>query len=89
MLMTTIIPIGSLIERERTVLSEKRTFSAKLHDELQLYLWNERSLPSSYSKTFDSIDVTFNFTNEGKYMKGCVEWENARKKPETICLYGY
>jgi len=88
MLMTTIIPITSLLERERTVLSERRMFSSKLHDELQPFLWNDLQLPSSHSDVINLINVTFSFTYEGQYIKGCVNWENARKKSETICLYG-
>lgn len=88
MLMTTMIPIISLLEQERTVLSERRTFSAKLHDELQAFLWNDLQLPSSYLVEIDLIDVTFSFTYEEQFIKGCVNWENARKKSETICLYG-
>lgn len=89
MLMTTIIPMTSLLEQERTVLSERRVLSAKLHDELQPFLWNDLQIPSSYSEKSELIDVTFSFTYEGQYIKGCVDWENARKKDETICLYGY
>ncbi len=87
-LLTTIIPIASLLEQERVVERERLTFSARLHDELQSFLWNDLQLPLSYSDVIHLIDVTFNFTHEGEYIKGCVNWENARKKSETICLYG-
>lgn len=89
LLISTILPISFLIEQERTVLSERRVLTAKLHDELQPFLWSNLEIPSSYSKRFDLIDVTLNFTYEEQYIKGCADWENARKKSERICLYGY
>lgn len=88
MLITTILPITSLLEKERIVLSERRMLSSKLHDELQPLLWNDLQLPLNYSEVIHSIDVTLNFAHEGQYIKGCVNWENARQKSETICLYG-
>lgn len=87
-LIVTIVPISSLLEQERAVLSERRTFSARLHDDLQPFLWNERQVPISYTDIINLIEVTFHFTHEGEYIKGCVNWENARNKKETICLYG-
>lgn len=89
MLIATTIPIATLLERERIVLSERRIFSARLHDELQPFLWHDIELPIRYSDVIHVVDVTFNFTREGEYIKGCVHWENARKKSETICLYGF
>src|SRR5690625_4694086 len=49
MIIMTILPIGSLLERERAVLSERRTINLKLHDELQPFLWDDQQLPFSYS----------------------------------------
>lgn len=89
MIMMTILPISSLIEREKAVLSERRILSSKLHDELQPFLWNDQPLPARYSSKFNLIDVYFRFTFDGDYVKGCASWENARGKSETICLYGY
>lgn len=89
MLITTILPIGSLLEQEKTVLSQRRILSAKLHDELQPFLWEGLQVPVTYSNVVGLLDVTFNFSYDGEYIKGCVNWENARGKNETICLYGY
>ena len=88
-IIMTIVPMGSLLEREKAVLSERRILSLKLHDELQPFLWNDQPLPARYSSKFNLIDVHFRFTFDGDYVKGCVSWKNARGKSETICLYGY
>ena len=88
-IIMTIVPMGSLLEREKAVLSERRILSLKLHDELQPFLWNDQPLPARYSSKFNFIDVHFHFTFDGDYVKGCVSWKNARGKSETICLYVY
>lgn len=89
MLMTTIIPVTSLLEKERTVLGDRRIFVNRLHDELQPFLWSDLSFPATYLILINQTDVTFNFTRKENYVKGCATWENARKKRETFCLYGY
>lgn len=89
MLLTTIIPLASLLEQERTVLGQRRTLSAMLHDELQPFLWGKSQIPATYSEMNGLLEIRFKFVYEGEYVKGCVNWENARKKNETICLYGY
>lgn len=89
MLITTILPISSLLERERAVLSERRELGSILHDRLQPVLWNDLDLPFGYAETIHAVDVTFHFTYDGEYVKGCGTWENARGKSETICLYGF
>lgn len=89
MLITTILPISSLLEQERVVLSERRALASKLHDALQPFLWNDQHLPFNYSDKINEVDVTFYFVYEGDDVKGCVNWENARDKIETICLYGF
>lgn len=88
-LMTVVIPISVLLEKERTVLSDRRTFMNQLHDELQPYLWNDLTLPVSYSAFIDQTEVKFDFMKEKHVIKGCATWENARRKREKICLYGY
>lgn len=89
MLLTTILPISLLLEKERIVLSERRMLAAHLHDELQQYLWNDLDLPKYYSTIVNQIEVSYNFAIEERLIKGCVTWENARKTDETICFYGY
>ena len=59
MLISIIVPITSLLEQERTVLNERRAFSARLHDELQPFLWNDLELPISYSSVNNLVDITF------------------------------
>lgn len=89
MLISTILPMTTLLEQERAVLSERRIFTTDLHDELQQFLWDDMVPPKMYSKTIDFTNIKFNFSNEDDLIKGCVQWENARKSNETICLYGY
>lgn len=89
MVVTTIVPIASLLEKERTILNNRRVFIMRLHDELQPYLWENASLPATYQRLINQTNVTFNFIHEEKLMKGCATWENARETTETICLHGH
>src|SRR5690625_5779561 len=68
-IIMTIVPMGSLLEREKAVLSERRILSLKLHDELQPFLWNDQPLPARYSSKFNFIDVHFHFTFDGEDRK--------------------
>jgi prepilin-type N-terminal cleavage/methylation domain-containing protein len=87
--ITTIVPIISLVQAERQVLSERRTLSLKLHDELQQFLWLEDiTLPAAYSETIHEKAVQFTFIIENEYVKGCAEWQNAKRRTELFCLYG-
>lgn len=88
LLILVIIPLTSLLHQERKVLSDRRTASYQLHDELQTYLWTSAELPQSYSLTVHFVDYNFHFTNEEDLLKGCVTWENVRQTEETLCLYG-
>jgi type II secretory pathway component PulJ len=88
-IVITMVPIISLIQNERHILSERRNLSLKLHDELQPVLWaDDRHLPSSYVEIHDQKEIVFLFEEENDYVKGCVEWENVKKQQETFCLYG-
>jgi len=82
------MPIISLLHQERMILSDRRLFSNKLHDELQKHLWTEFTSPQLYSKIIHSKHVVFDFSVEKGVLKGCIAWENARKNEETFCLYG-
>ncbi|WP_158701708.1 prepilin-type N-terminal cleavage/methylation domain-containing protein [Lentibacillus sp. Marseille-P4043] len=87
---TTIIPLTSLLNNEEAVLSERRKVTNHLHDELQLYLWKDnKKIPASYSKTLESNTVTYQFSVEKELIKGCVKWQNVKKRKEKVCLYGY
>ncbi|WP_373892810.1 type II secretion system protein [Virgibacillus natechei] len=90
MVITTVVPIISLITEHQSLLSDRRTFSYHLHDELQVYLYQQDTvLPNSYSGTIHNKTVTFEFQNENELVKGCAEWQNVKNNDEIICLYGY
>jgi hypothetical protein len=83
-----LIPIHSNIQASQEILHEKRWAAAKLHEELQFYLRDEAApLPHSFESAEQHTRYTFQFSKE-KYVKGCVEWNNAKQQTETICLYG-
>ncbi len=89
--MTAVIvfvPMISLLAKEQSVLSERRFILYELHDELQPYLWDSAPTPIDYITSRDGKMITYTFTKENNYIKGCASWENARKKAETLCLYG-
>ncbi len=88
-LVLTTIPITSLLMQEREVLSERRLISSRLHDELQQFLWQgDVSPPASFTRTVNKASASFHFSAEGKFIRGCAEWKNARKQKDKICLYG-
>jgi Tfp pilus assembly protein PilV len=91
MITTTIIPLISLLNQGEEILSQRMHHTNSLHDELQTFLWGEskRLPPVRYSKTEDSVTASYQFTTENNLIKGCVEWENVKKKKEKFCLYGY
>lgn len=89
MLVTTFIPISSIIEKHTSILSDRRVISSKLHDELQKQLWEKKSLSSeSVIIKVNKKAVTFFFTNENELIKGCAKWENVKNQNEKFCLYG-
>lgn len=85
----TIVPIASLLKQEKEVLSERRLIANHLHDELQNYLWSEKNSSDRYSDVVDKTAVDLRFAKENDFIKGCVDWTNARQRKETFCLYGY
>lgn len=90
MMVTTLVPIASLLLHEREVLSDRRIITSRLHDELQPFIWKEHKAPppSLYTKSIRSTRVKFHFSYEKEFIKGCVEWENVKKRKEKLCLYG-
>lgn len=88
LLVAIFIPLTTLLKQEKTVLSHRRMASVQLHDELQKFIWTDSFVESSYSKTFQSKPLYFDFIAEEEFIKGCVTWENARNREETFCLYG-
>ncbi|GAB3791359.1 hypothetical protein [Virgibacillus kimchii] len=88
--VSIIVPIISLVQTEREVLSERRNFTLKLHDELQSFLWmDDTALPSNFAETLQQKEIEFSFKSENGFVKGCAEWQNAKKENESFCLYGY
>lgn len=90
MVATTIIPLFSIIEKERTQLNVRLELSNRLHDEIQPYLWEngQHHFPIQYTRTMDKISVAFLFTMEQNLIKGCVEWRNVHNEAEAVCLFG-
>lgn len=88
MMVTTFVPIASLLSHEREVLSDRRMIISLLHDELQPFIWEEHNAaPSTFTKTIHSIRARFHFSREKEFIKGCAEWENVKKNKEKQCLY--
>ncbi|MFC2948181.1 type II secretion system protein [Virgibacillus sediminis] len=88
-IITSVLPIATILSTEGTVLSDRRVISSRLHDELQLFLRGEgRTLPADYTLS-DSVRTTrYSFFMEEGYIKGCVEWNNAKQQKELYCIYG-
>lgn len=87
--MTLIVPIYTSIEKEKQVLHEQSLISLGLFNEFQTVL-HERQIDKStmYQEKINDRQVTYQFTSEGVFLKGCVNWENAKQKQEKRCLYG-
>ena len=88
MLITTLIPLTTLLTKERKLASENLILANMLHDELQPFLWNNKSAPKQFQKKVNSKKVIFSFTREDDFIKGCVKWTNVKNKGDSICLYG-
>lgn len=90
-IIMTVVPIKSLLTSERRLLSDRYDYTARLHEELQFYLWEEdKQLPISYEQKLKQKTILFQFTKvSSELIKGCVEWKNVRDKNEKTCLYGY
>lgn len=89
MLISTIIPISTLLLKERNVLNERQIFIAYLHDELQTVLFEEEGvLPQKSQKEVKQRMVTLSFVRDDQLIKGCIQWENVKKIKEKHCLYG-
>lgn len=86
---STFLPIITIIDREQNLLSERRILAYQLHDELQQFIWGtEKALPIHYTKSnHHAMTADFIFKQENEFIKGCVEWINAKKEEEEICLY--
>lgn len=89
MLVSTFLPISSLLQREKSILSDRRKITSNLHDELVTFLYSKEGVTSTFTKTIQNKSVVYQFTFDDKRVKGCVNWINVKKNPEFFCLYGY
>ncbi|WP_068671892.1 type II secretion system protein [Oceanobacillus sp. Castelsardo] len=88
-IVMVFVPIITQIKKEETVLSERRSIAYELHDELQPFIWTNKSVPDSFSKKNNNgKTIRYTFKEKNKFIKGCAHWENARKTNETFCLEG-
>lgn len=82
------IPITSQMQLEKNVLSERRDIAFHLQAELQQYIWTDNhSLPTTFTSHQDGKQFEFQFIEENKFIKGCVQWENAKEIEESFCLH--
>lgn len=90
-MVTSIVPIATLLNYEREILSDRRTITYLLHDELQPFIWEEdgKLFPVIYTKSIKNKIVTLRFTLQNEFIKGCAKWENVKQSNETVCLFGY
>ncbi|WP_179151895.1 prepilin-type N-terminal cleavage/methylation domain-containing protein [Oceanobacillus senegalensis] len=87
-LVSTFIPMITLLSKEQGILKDRRNISYHLHDELQPFLWENKPVPNHYTDEITGRTVTFSFTRERGFIKGCAAYENGRHTDETICFYG-
>lgn len=88
--ITTFVPMFSLLNNERVILHDRSTIASQLHDELQYFLWKDPLvIPAHFIKTKQHKKVSFDFTKKNDLIKGCANWKNVKRSQEQICLYGY
>lgn len=89
-ILTTFLPINTLLLQHQKDLSNKRIISSLLHDELQKVIYTKRKIPSKPKrKELEGIEVTIEFMAENKLIKGCARWDNIKNEREKVCLFGY
>src|SRR5699024_760438 len=82
------LPLQHLLLLEREVLQERRIFSYYLHDELIKEVnRQELDIRESFSTEKNNKNINVSFEIDDLYLKGCVNWTNAKKVDETFCLY--
>ncbi|WP_337019686.1 type II secretion system protein [Oceanobacillus massiliensis] len=86
--VSTLLPLITILDSEQKVLSDRRAFAYMLHDELQQFIWAPQTYPEKFEKENNSVQATFEFTEEADFIKGCVEWINVKQRNETLCMYG-
>src|SRR5699024_6568579 len=76
--ITTVIPLTTLLSYEREILHERLKISSALQEHLQSFIREEKDQtpPVTYEETIQAKRVRFNFTQKNKLIKGCVTWKN-------------
>lgn len=86
--MTIILPIYTTIQKEKLIIKERSLTTLQLFNELQFALHDAAEMERSFTKQIDKRQVSFHFSIEDEYVKGCATWKNAKEKNEKLCLYG-
>ncbi|WP_339177931.1 hypothetical protein [Oceanobacillus sp. FSL W7-1293] len=86
-MLTILLPLLSIIAKEQYNSIEKVQITSKLHDDMQGILAGAAPFSGNYTVTPYQTPAAFSFSLEGKYLKGCAEWTNAKQKTESKCLY--
>ncbi|WP_197431775.1 type II secretion system protein [Lentibacillus sp. JNUCC-1] len=90
MLVTTALPVVSLLKRERSNLDIRLAVGNLLHDELQQHIFIPQEADfTPYNRNMQNKSITFSFKPTNQYIEGCATWINERQKEEKVCLYGY
>lgn len=84
----TIATVISPIYFERKILYERREITSHLHDQLQMFIYNNTALPSEQTERINQTNVTVQFKKKSNYIEGCAKWSNLRERREEVCLYG-
>ncbi|MYL33489.1 hypothetical protein GLW08_09350 [Pontibacillus yanchengensis] len=86
--MLFLLPSLLTIHKEQLQFEENRMMMHLLHSELQYVIWDSTTIfPTSYSKIHEQNHIFFTFKQETNLIKGCVKWENKRKKESQECFY--
>lgn len=90
--LVIVFTVGMVINTiyfERTILYERRTISSNLHDQLQPFIYENRSLPSKQVQKVNHTKVTVQFKEiSNHYIEACAKWQNIKGREEKVCLYG-
>lgn len=89
LLVFSLTPILSIIQKERHNLSEKMKVASLLHDELQDFILQENpELPKSYTVFLKEKEIHIHLQNyKSPFIKGCASWLNLAKREDEICFY--
>ncbi|MHA6250980.1 hypothetical protein [Oceanobacillus sp. CAU 1775] len=82
------IPIINNMQHEKQILHDRKTISLYLQEELQYFIWESGyNLPESKTASINGKSAQFLFIQENEFIKGCVNWQNAKQKAEEFCIY--